>query len=179
MSVKLINQIVEAGTRAPSSKNTKPWHFIVLKGKKKDAVATLVEREHSKRKFIYLKNKKVESSTLASCALVKQASVLILIFNKAPYTGGEKNVIKERSYEALLSWTMEVESVSAVIQNMLLATHALGLGGVWLGDFNFARKKICQTLDCQYDLLAGVALGYSNTQKPPQKITPIKFEILE
>ncbi|MFH1234738.1 MAG: nitroreductase family protein, partial [Candidatus Diapherotrites archaeon] len=139
VDAKLIEKIIEAGKSAPSSKNTQPWHFIVLKGKKKDKVVGIVEKEFPKRKSIYRKGKVEKPTTRSSCVLTRVAPVLILVFNKAPYTHGENNVIKDCCPESLLAWTVEVESVSAAIENMLLAIHALGLGGVWLADFNFAR----------------------------------------
>lgn len=175
----LIKTIIEAGMMAPSSKNTQPWYFIVLKGKKKNTVVDIVEEEYPKRNNIYRKGQGTKPSQLASCVLTRNAPVLILVFNKAPYTLGEDNVIKECDYESLLAWTVEVESVSAAIQNMLLALHSLGLGGVWLADFNFARKKICKYLNCKYDLLAGIALGYPDQNIPPRDIPEIKFEMIE
>ena len=101
------------------------------------------------------------------------------MFNKAPYTRGEKNVIKECDYESMLAWTVEVQSVSAAIQNMLLAIHDLGLGGVWLADFNFARRKICKFLHCKYDLLAGITLGHPAYKVPPMEIPKVDIEILK
>lgn len=159
---RLIEKIIEAGMRAPSSKNTKPWHFIILKDKRKDQVVSVVEEEfRTKKRKIYRKGgTETKSSVLTSCAFTREAPVLILVFNKAPYTGGERNVIKDCDYESLLAWTVEVESVSAAIQNMLLAIHDLKLGGVWIADFNFARRNICKFLNCKYDLLSGITLGY-------------------
>ncbi len=177
---KIIRKIIEAGTRAPSSKNKQNWHFIILKGEKKNNVADIVEKEFRKgKRKIFRKGKKEKPTTLSSCEIVRNAPVLILAFNKAPYTHGEKNVINECSYEAMLAWTVEVEGVSAAIQNMLLAVHSLGLGGVWLADFNFARKKICKYLGCKYDLLSGIAFGYPAYKLPARRAPETDFKIIE
>lgn len=128
VSEKLLRKIIEAGMRAPSSKNTQPRHLMILEGKKKDAVVNIVEEYEPKRKKIYRKGKKTKPSILPSCTLTKEAPVLILVFNKAPYTRGEKNVIKDCDYESMLARTVEVQSVAAAIQNMLLAIHDIGLG---------------------------------------------------
>ena len=176
---KLLHKIIEAGERAPSSKNTRPRDFLILKGKAKDAIVDIVQTYESKRKKIYRKGKKTKSSILPSCELTKKAPVLILIFNKAPYTCGEKNVIKECDYESMLARTVEVQGVSAAIQNMLLAIHDLDLGGVWLADFNFARKEIGKHLHCKYDLLAGIALGHPSYSVPPRKLPKIDIKIIK
>ncbi len=180
VSTKYVEEIIRAGMYAPSSKNTQPWHFIVLKGNKKNEIVHIVEEEFTKKRKIYRKGgTKVKSSTLVSCTFTKEAPVLILVFNKAPYTGGEENVIKDCDYEPMDAWTVEVEGVSAAIQNMLLAIHDLGLGGVWLADFNFARKRICEFLNCDYDLIAGIVIGYAAYKVPPREISEIKLQILE
>ena len=179
VDVAILKQIIEAGMRAPSSKNTQPWHFLVLKGKKKNSVVNIVEEEFPKRKSIYRKGKIEKSSTLDSCKFTKEAPVLILIFNKAPYTFGEDNVINDCSHEALLAWTVEVQSVSAAIENMLLAIQSLGLGACWLADFNFARKRICEYLNCKHDFLGGIALGYPKISVPSRDIPAVNIDIQE
>lgn len=179
VSEKLLRKIIEAGMRAPSSKNTQPRHFMILEGKKKDAIVDIVETYEPKRKKIYRKGKKTKSSILPSCELTRKAPVLILVFNKAPYTRGEKNVIKECNHESMLARTVEVQSVAAAIQNMLLAIHDLGLGAVRLADFNFARKKICKHLECKYDYQAGIALGYPAYTVPPRDISEVDIKIIK
>ena len=171
----LIKKIIEAGLYAPSSKNTQPWHFMVLEGEEKDKVVDIVENYINKNRKIFRKGKKIKPSVVESCKLTKNAPVLILVFNKGPYTKGEKNVIKNPSYESLLAWTVEVSSVSAAIQNMLLAIHDMKLEGVWLADFNFARREICKHLKCNYDLIAGIAFGYPTYKLKPRKIAKVKL----
>ena len=75
----------------------------------------------------------------------------------------------------MLAWTVEISSVSAAIQNMLLAIHDLKLEGVWLADFNFARKEICKHLKCDYDLIGCIAFGYLAYKLKPRKIPKFKF----
>jgi nitroreductase len=58
--------------------------------------------------------------------------------------------------------TKDVLAVGAAIQNMLLTIHALGLGGVWLGEILKNKKKVKDLLGANQDLelTAVVALGY-------------------
>ena len=72
----------------------------------------------------------------------------------------------ERSLEAPNYWPQDC---SAAAQNILLAAHALGLGGVWLGMYP-ARAS---SLRKKFDLPDGVSpfcllsIGYPAEHKPP------------
>lgn len=64
-----------------------------------------------------------------------------------------------------------VQDCSAAVQNMLLAAHAIGLGGVWIGvhpvtERESAVRRICELPD---DIvpLALVAVGHPAETKPP------------
>jgi nitroreductase len=55
----------------------------------------------------------------------------------------------------------DIQAVGACIQNMLLAIHCLGLGGVWLGEILKNRESV-ERLLCvpeAWELMAVVALG--------------------
>ena len=60
----------------------------------------------------------------------------------------------------------DIQAIGACLQNMLLAIHAMGLGGVWLGEILNRREEVEKLLgvpeDCE--LMAVIALG-----KPAQK----------
>lgn len=185
-----LNQILEAANYAPSSKNTQPWEYYVLTGQEKDHICKIVQEEYPKRGKPFRKREKYTPTVplaipgqkygdfrtakimtnVASAAFVKQAPVLILVFNKAPFTAGEENVIKEASKESLLAYNVEVQSVAAFIFSILLAAHNLGLGGCWIADFNFCRDKIKKYLGTENDLVAGVVLGYPKSNVPPKKV---------
>jgi nitroreductase len=58
--------------------------------------------------------------------------------------------------------TKDVQAVGACIQNMLLTIHALGLGGVWLGEILKSARELRVILEApeSYELMAVIALGY-------------------
>ncbi len=58
--------------------------------------------------------------------------------------------------------TKDVQAVGACIQNMLLAIHSLGLGGVWLGEILKNKEKVGELLGAGGDLelMAVVAFGH-------------------
>jgi nitroreductase len=64
--------------------------------------------------------------------------------------------------EASYHHTKDVQAVGACIQNMLLTIHALGLGGVWLGEILKSEKELKLLLEAPpaYELMAVIAIGY-------------------
>jgi nitroreductase len=79
--------------------------------------------------------------------IIKNASACIAVFLDG-----------EESYDR----TKDVMAVGACMQNMLLAVHSLGLGGVWLGEILNKREKVEEALGVpsSCELMAVVALGW-------------------
>jgi nitroreductase len=187
----ILSQIIIAANFAPSSKNTRPWEYVILTGQEKDDICNIIIEEYPHRGKPFRKRDSIQPITQAtnlddlqnfsnakvmtnigSTVFIRQAPVLILIFNQAPYTAGENNVISEISPEALLAHDVEIESCSNFIFSLLLSAHDLGLGGCWIADANFCRDKIKSYIGTTNDLVAGVVLGYPTSSVPPKKISP-------
>lgn len=101
-------------------------------------------------RFVVVRNKdsKAKLSQLTHYgSIILRANVLIVVF-----------LDKEQMYD----YTKDVQSIGACIQNMLLAIHALGLGGVWLGEILKNKSKVNDILKAPvyYELMGVVALGY-------------------
>jgi nitroreductase len=64
--------------------------------------------------------------------------------------------------EHMYHYTKDVQSIGACIQNMLLAIHSMGLGGVWLGEILKNKEMVNKVLEApeSYELMAVVALGH-------------------
>lgn len=63
--------------------------------------------------------------------------------------------------------TKDVQAVGACIQNMLLSIHALGLGGVWLGEILKNKEKVRELLRAkkEWELMAVIALGHPSERR--------------
>jgi len=186
----VLRKIFEVAEHSPSSKNTKPWEYYILTGKEKDHICDMVVEEYPKRKGPFRKREEfapVKSTTndknkddfrtakvmtnIGSTKFIRQAPVFVLVFNNAPYTAGEQNVIDEIDKEALLAYCVEVQGVAAFIYSVLLAAHEVGLGGCWIADVNFCRDKIKEYIGTENDLVAGIVLGYPEVKVPPKDIS--------
>ncbi len=64
--------------------------------------------------------------------------------------------------EAMYHEVKDHQSMGACIQSLLLATHGMGLGGVWLGEILKSAKQVRELagLSERYELMAVVALGH-------------------
>jgi len=62
--------------------------------------------------------------------------------------------------------TKDIQSMGACIQNMLLAIHGLGLGGVWLGEILNQREAVEKTLGVPEgcELMAVLAFGHPSVK---------------
>ena len=102
-------------------------------------------------KFVVVKEKetlnKLSRQTVYS-HIIKNAPACIAVFldNKTSYH-------REK----------DIQAIGACLQNMLLAIHHLGLGGVWLGEILKNRKQVEELLEVPdgVELMAVVALGSS------------------
>jgi len=64
---------------------------------------------------------------------------------------------------SMYSATKDHQSIGACMQNMLLAVHALGLGGVWLGEILNREEPVLEALGLDgnaHGLMAVLALGH-------------------
>ena len=56
----------------------------------------------------------------------------------------------------------DCQGIGACLQNMWLATHALDLGGVWLGEILKNKERVAEILETpkSYELMAVLAIGH-------------------
>jgi nitroreductase len=136
-----VEKILEAGRWAPSSANSQPWDFIVVRDIKTkeqihSVILEVIEKIKKLRDFPFLKTFRAE--------YVLQAPVNIIVcgdprFVKVSIMDGVDSQIEEFSF-----WG----SVTLPIQNMLLAASCLGLGSVVFTDiFPDKVKKILKVPD--------------------------------
>ena len=72
------------------------------------------------------------------------------------------------------AYPKDVQSCGAVIQNVLLASHALGVESCWIGEILINSDKVLDALELdghRYELMAVITLGYSklNTSRVIKK----------
>jgi nitroreductase len=109
-------------------------------------------RNNQAWRFLALQGADPRASALAHCTkyarIVKDAAALICLFlEKACMYDSKK----------------DHQGAGACMQNMLLAAHALGLGGVWIGEIVNQSRRVMDVLrldPAKLELQAVLALGY-------------------
>lgn len=142
-----INELLKAAMYAPSARNQRPWHFIVLRQSETLKAITQIHPFSS---------------------MLNEASVAIVVC---------ADLLLEQSEGY---W---VQDCAAATQNILLASHSLGLGSVWLGVHPRAERSdgIAKLFQLPENIkpFSIVAIGYPNEEKPqPERVIPerIHFE---
>ncbi|MHA1785516.1 MAG: nitroreductase family protein [Candidatus Helarchaeota archaeon] len=101
-------------------------------------------------RFIVIRDVTIKEK-IASCTkygkILNSANVLIAVFFD-----------EEVGYNR----TKDIQAIGACIENMMLAIHALGLGGVWIGEILNQKEKVEEILEVpkSFELQAIIALGY-------------------
>jgi nitroreductase len=63
---------------------------------------------------------------------------------------------------------VNIQSIGASIQNMLLAASEYGIGSLWICDIFLDYKELWKWLNTDQPLVAAVSLGYPNENQPPR-----------
>jgi len=132
--------ILEAGSLAPSSGNIQDWRFILI-----------TEKE--------LQHKIADLSMGQDC--VHNAAFLVVACVDTTTTERRYGLRGQRLYA--------VQDCAAAIENMLLAAHALEVGGVWIGAFDEEKLKFLLGMPPEARPQAVLAFGYPS-EAPDQKI---------
>ncbi len=158
----ILERILIAATLAPSGKNKQPWKFYVVRGEKRAEMVTEMEKG-----MIRLKEMGIESgSAKYSIRVLAQAPVTVFIFN--PYS---KHPFLKRDQAEIYSDVVDIQSVGAAIQNLLLAAQDEGVGSLWICDVFFGYEELCDWLGETGQVIAAVSLGYpdQSPQARPRK----------
>jgi nitroreductase len=151
-----IEQILRAGMRAPDHGRLRPWRFVVLEGdaRKKlgDAMAELLRAKSPQATAEQLdaeRNKVMRAPTIVVAA--------------ARITKGKIPDVEQ------------VAAVSAGVQNMFLAAHALGVGAMWkTGAAAYAASaKTALGLQPEDHIVAFLYLGTIATSGTPGPETAV------
>ena len=162
-----LERIINAGLWAPSGTNAQPWEITVLAGRYRDE---FVERAaHCIGQMrVLLKEAQVPE---------KSQEMVIKFFQNL---GGAPVVIAVTIDKLEDPGMMEayIQSGAALMQNLLLAAHAEGLGTCWMTGPNFVAKELLDDLGKpDKQLLAITPIGYSAKEPPvpPRKDREVRW----
>jgi nitroreductase len=163
---ELIRTMLDCANRAPSAHNQQSWQFIVVQGEKKKALAELVNRQC--QSF----HKPVSTILRMAARTISSAPAIIAVMNTGQFIANGSRLFRVDAEQGLDFFrTMEIQSSSAAVENLLLAATALGLGSVWLGILFVIKEDILTFLgEQQGEFMAVVAVGHPHkTSSGPSK----------
>lgn len=169
-----ITDIIQSGMKAPSSKNRQPWKYIVVQGNAKEEMLEVfrqgIEREENESALLP-KSKQHIAAVKYTVNIMAEAPVIVFVVNSL----GE-SILSELTPEEHIYEICNIQSISASIQNMILAATEKGIGSLWICDIYFAYAELCKWLDSDGQLIAAIAFGYPNEfpkERPRKKIDDI------
>jgi nitroreductase len=148
-----LKKILAAAIQAPSASNRQPWRFIIVQSDKRAEMVCIMREEIARAKA---RGENVGSCE-GSARAMEMAPVTVFIFNSAGLPPWRKH-----SADQMLSDVMDIQSIGAAIQNMLLAAADQWLGSLWIGDVFVAYDKLCKWLGEKGAMIAAVSFGYAD-----------------
>lgn len=174
ISQKDMKEIIQSGIKAPSSKNRQPWKYIVIQGNAKEDMLKVfrqgIEREE-KDSPLLPQSKQHIASAKYTVDIMEEAPVIVFVVNSLG-----KSILSELTPEERIYEICNIQSISASIQNMLLAAADKGIGSLWICDIYFAYAELCDWLDSDGQLIAAIAFGYPNEfpkERPRKKLDDV------
>ena len=139
---RIVCDILNYGIMAPSAHNRQPWHFIV------------VDNLNLKKEIGDALENKMGDIAKVTSDVIRDCSALVLVFADI-----EDEV-------------MDIQSVGACIENMILRARDLDVASLWIGYILEIEKELQKEFSLEKKLIAAVGLGYTDhfPSKRPRKM---------
>ena len=144
-----LEQILEAGTWAPSPLNGQPWEFVIVTNTElKENI--FIECDQYRQKALEISGWKWLGKYRVD--FLKSAPVIIAISGD-PKKSGADSILEEGGGNAYQ------HACAACIQNITLAAHALGFGSLWYTLFDKVEMRKILDSDPGKKVLALLCIG--------------------
>jgi nitroreductase len=151
VSRQTIEKLLQAAVQAPNHYRVRPWRFVVLTGKSREALGEIFAQSLKKQ------NPQVPQAGLdVERAKPLRAPLLMAV--------GVDKPADER--------VLEIENIcaaAAAVENLLLAAHALGLGAMWRTGPAARDPQVKQFLglSIEQELIGFIYIGYPELVPAP------------
>jgi nitroreductase len=167
---ELLQKILNAAIQAPSACNRQPWRFVVVRGEKRAEMLRIM------REGIIRAKARGEDigSTEWSAHVMEEAPVTVFVFNPDGLQPWRRHTVQQKFMAVL-----DIQSIGAAIQNMLLAAQDLGLGSLWICDVFIAYEELCTWMGEKGELIAAVSFGYADESPAARPRKPMSEVVRE
>ena len=169
VSKEIIRECLETAIWAPSPTNHQPWNFVVVAGKELDKIRDIVLQNFPKR----MQGMDAFSNLPEPC-IKRQEELFVTLFRVTDEEGIDQGNMFQRMltfFEApvgvfFVTYRRDDHqyrySITAALENFLLAAHSKGLGTCWLGVAAACEEDIRKHLGIsnEMEITGCLALGY-------------------
>ncbi len=168
-----VKVLLHAANQAPSAHNQQSWRFIILRGSRKQELAQLVTARSTTLP------KPAQALLRMGAKSILSAPVVIAVANTGDLIRHGTELFKvEKDMAHDFFRTMEIQSSSAAVENMLLAATSLGLGTVWLGILYLIKDDVLRFLgEPEGEFMAVVPVGYPAKIGSGPKKQPVEMKM--
>lgn len=155
-----LRQILQAGLLAPSGKNNQPWKLYVVQGEKNTEMLAQMRAGITRNES----QGHDTGSAKYTIRVMEQAPVTVFVYNRfgtPPW--------KPQSIDQNFSDVVNLQSIGAAIQNMLLTAEELGLGSLWICDVFSAYEELSTWFGEQSALIAAISFGVADEHPVARK----------
>jgi coenzyme F420-0:L-glutamate ligase/coenzyme F420-1:gamma-L-glutamate ligase len=170
-----LQRVLQIATLAPSAHNRQPWRFAVLTSQqsKSDLAENMGAEFHTDLLKDGLAEEEARTQVERSRRRIRQAPVVVVLCLD---TEAGDSYPDERRQQA--EHLMGVQGVAMAGENLLLAAHTLGLGGVWVCAPLFAQETVRKTLTLPqtWQPLGMVLMGFPAKipdQRPRKEVSEV------
>jgi nitroreductase len=159
-------RVIDAALWAPSGMNTQCWEITVMAGKPRDEFVGLVSRSLDVLVPIMEKTGVPERGQKLVKQFFKNLGGAPVVIAVTVFKWGEPAIMGN------------IQSGAALMQNLLLAAHAEGLGTCWMTAGSLVEKEVLEFLGKpDQQLLAITPIGYSGKEPPapPRKDREVRW----
>jgi nitroreductase len=165
----MLKEVIGTALWAPSGMNLQAWRIMVVRGPQRDRLLEIISRsqEHMIEHLRGVFSEKIIKISLQVFKNLGGAPAIILIsIRREPVTHASDDDDRAR-YHGEFKRYNQLLSASALIQNLLLAAHARGLGTCWMTGPKYMEKEINELLDItDEELVSVIPIGFP-AQSPP------------
>jgi len=171
VSQEILEQLLEAARWAPSNHNRQGWRCVVFRSASEIARMAALVREFLEREVDQapVHDERGGADLLAHATFFGEAPALILVLHKRPTSVARLFAGRAHAPDLVSG---EPLSAAMAVQNLLLASQALGLGACVMTAPLAAWEVLSGTLDLPpgYEPTCLVALGYpAEVPAPPRR----------
>jgi nitroreductase len=165
-----VTKILTAASQAPSGKNRQPWRFVVVRGEKRAEMVAVMRDA-----FAAFKSRGEDTGSAEWTAkIMEQAPLTVFVFNAHgidPWL--------EHSTDQIFQELVDVQSIGAATENMLLAATDLGIGSLWIADVLYAVTELKTWLKEDGQLVAAVSFGVPDESPDARPRKPLREIVRE